>query len=42
VAAAADAGDDVTLVSVPDEGHMACIETQSRAWQAAAEAIVGP
>ena len=37
--AATAAGDDVQLVTVPDEGHMACLDTQSTAWQAAAEAI---
>jgi acetyl esterase/lipase len=41
VAAATAAGDDVELVTIPDEGHMSCIETQSKAWHVAAEAIVG-
>ena len=37
--AAAAAGDEVELVTVPDEGHMACLDTQSAAWRAAAEAV---
>ena len=37
--AATAAGDDVELVTVPDEGHMACLDTQSTAWRTAAEAF---
>ena len=37
--AGAAAGDDVELVTVPGEGHMACLDTQSMAWRTAAEAI---
>ncbi|MDQ1373934.1 MAG: hypothetical protein QOJ09_1272, partial [Actinomycetota bacterium] len=36
---AAAAGDDVELITIPEEGHMACLQTQSKAWQQAAEAI---
>jgi acetyl esterase/lipase len=42
VDAAAAAGDEARLVEVPDEGHMACLDTQSTSWRAAAEAITTP
>jgi acetyl esterase/lipase len=37
--AATAAGDEVELVAVPDEGHMACLDTQSKAWHHAADAV---
>jgi acetyl esterase/lipase len=37
--AASAAGDDVELITVPDEGHMACLDTQSAAWHSAAAAL---
>jgi acetyl esterase/lipase len=39
--AAVAAGDDVHLVLVPDEGHMACLDTQSDLWRLTAQAIAG-
>jgi acetyl esterase/lipase len=38
--AASAAGDDVEIVVIPDEGHMACLDTQSATWRSAAAALV--
>jgi acetyl esterase/lipase len=36
---AAAAGDTVELITIPGEGHMACLDTHSKTWHMAAEAI---